>query len=87
MNGTPPAPSRLPAAILLPGAAALAAFAQSLPLPWDPRSNVPVSPGSDTLTTGCTWWGTDLTPPLAGVARRLRLRSFPATPAPPGARC
>ncbi|RZU34988.1 hypothetical protein EV284_4593 [Streptomyces sp. BK022] len=60
MNGSAPAPSRLPAAILLPGAAALAAFAQLLLLPWDPRSNVPVSPGSDTLTTGYTWWGTAL---------------------------
>ncbi|MET7676947.1 hypothetical protein [Streptomyces seoulensis] len=59
MNDTA-APSRPVLTVLAPGAAVLAAVAQLLLLPWDPRSNVPVSPGSDTLTTGYTWWGTAL---------------------------
>ncbi|MER8032974.1 hypothetical protein ABTZ78_28880 [Streptomyces bauhiniae] len=51
------APSRPALTVLVPGAAVLAAVAQSLLLPWDPRSNVPERPGSDTPTTGYTWWG------------------------------
>ncbi|MFG3043998.1 hypothetical protein ACGFZR_03585 [Streptomyces sp. NPDC048241] len=54
------APPRPALTVLAPGAAVLAAAAQLLLLPWDPRSNVPVSPGSDNLTTGYTWWGTAL---------------------------
>ncbi|MFF0384902.1 hypothetical protein [Streptomyces sp. NPDC004286] len=60
MNGAAPSAPRFLPTVLLPGAAVLAAAAQLLLLPWDPRSNVPVSPGSDTLTTGYTWWGTAL---------------------------
>ncbi|MGV9786699.1 hypothetical protein [Streptomyces sp. NPDC003435] len=60
MTGTAPSPPRLPLTALVPGAAVLAAAAQFLLLPWDPRSNVPMSPGSDTLITGYTWWGTTL---------------------------
>ncbi|AXG78915.1 hypothetical protein [Streptomyces paludis] len=56
MNGTSPAASRVAA----PAAAALAAGAYLLLMPWDPRANVPVEPGSDTLTTGHTWWGVGL---------------------------
>ncbi|MEW2316223.1 hypothetical protein [Streptomyces bauhiniae] len=54
------APSRPALTVLAPGVAVLAAAAQLLLLPWDPRGNVPVRPGSDTLTTGYTWWGTAL---------------------------
>ncbi|WP_330461574.1 hypothetical protein OIB37_34720 [Streptomyces sp. NBC_00820] len=60
MNGTTRPPSRVPAAVLVPAATVAAVGAQLLLLPWDPRSNVPVSPGSDTLTSGYTWWGTAL---------------------------
>ncbi|MGW3341402.1 hypothetical protein ACWDCL_28470 [Streptomyces sp. NPDC001009] len=60
MSGTAPLRPRLPLTVLVPGAAVLAAAAQFLLLPWDPRATVPVSPGADTLTTGYTWWGTTL---------------------------
>ncbi|MFI5757390.1 hypothetical protein [Streptomyces sp. NPDC051569] len=35
----------------------LSALGYSLLIPWDLRNNVPVSPGSDTLTSAVTWWG------------------------------
>ncbi|MFF5449419.1 hypothetical protein [Streptomyces sp. NPDC012888] len=54
MNGTKSA------ALVAVPAALLAAGAFLLLLPWDPRSNVPVEPGSDTLTSGHTWWGLTL---------------------------
>ncbi|MEU6815616.1 hypothetical protein [Streptomyces sp. NPDC046860] len=60
MNGTAPSLSRVPLAVLVPGAAVLVAAAQLALLPGDPRAVVPVRPGSDTLTTGYTWWGTAL---------------------------
>lgn len=56
MNGTSPGVSRVAA----PAAAALAAGAFLLLMPWDPRANVPVEPGSTTMTTGHTTWGVGL---------------------------
>lgn len=56
MNGTSLAVSRVAA----PTAATLAAGAFLLLMPWDPRANVPVEPGSTTLTTGHTTWSVGL---------------------------
>nr|AAC32487.1 SclU [Streptomyces clavuligerus] len=49
-------------------AAVCSAVAGLVLLPWDPRATVPVAPGSDTLTTGYTWWGVALFAVVLAVA-------------------